>query len=421
MDQESSADGGRILSGESFQLRFEQEMIQLVYYNPLMPEVLEDPLPIYKRLRDEAPAYYVEEFDCWALSRFDDIWEQSGDNDSYSAALRGTTPAHLITKQMDVFPSVNMMDPPEHVRNRALISGAFKPRRVASLAPIVDEIAARHARALETDGEVDLVADYIAKVAMEVSCVLLGLPIKDADQLYSYVNRFFARDPGQTGMTTDGLNAAAELNSYLEELIKHHRKHPTDDDVLLNAYLNAVFDGKPLPDDNIASQMSTLVIGSTDSFPKIFAAFLLELFRNPDQRAELVADASLIPNAFREGLRYGMPTQFLGRTVTKKVELHGQTFEPGQSVIFLFPSANRDDREFDDPDRFDIHRESRRILTFGHGNHSCLGTHIAALEGEIGLRYLLDKMPDYTIDESRIDNLKSEFVSGIVGLPARNP
>ena len=391
----------------------------MVYYNPVMPEVLEDPMPIYKQLRDEAPAYYVEEFDCWALSRFEDIWVQSADNDSYSAALRGTTPAHLITKQMGVFPSVNMMDPPEHVRNRALISGAFKPRRVAALAPIVEQIAKRHAVALEADGEVDLVADYVAKIAMEVSCVLLGLPIEDRDELYSYVNRFFARDPGRAGMTADGLAAAAELNSYLEGLIQHYRKNPTGDDVLLNAYLNARFDGKPLPDDNIASQMSTLVIGSTDSFPKIFASFLLELARHPDQRAELVADPGLIPNAFREGLRYGMPTQFLGRTVTKPVEIHGQTMRPGQAVLFLFPSANRDELEFNDPDRFDIHRQSRRILTFGHGNHSCLGTHIAALEGEVGLRLLLEKMPEYQIDESKIHYLKSEFVSGIVGLPAR--
>jgi len=390
----------------------------MVRYNPLMPEVLEDPLPIYKQLRDEAPAYYVEEFDCWALSRFDDIWEQSGDNDSYSAQLRGTTPAHLITKQMPVFPSVNMMDPPEHVRNRALISGAFKPRRVASLEPVVNQIVERHAKALESDHEVDLVADYIAKIAMEVSCVLLGLPIEDADEVYEYVNRFFARAPGKPGMTEDGLAASAELNSYLERLIKHHRAHPTDDDVLLNAYLNAEFDGKPIPDDNIASQMATLVIGSTDSFPKIFAAFALELYRNPDQRAQLVANADLIPNAFREGLRYGMPTQFLGRTVTRPVKLHGETFEPGQAVLFLFPSANRDEREFEDPDRFDIHRESRRILTFGHGNHSCLGTHIAALEGETATRHLLARMPEFVIDESRIKHLKSEFVSGIIGLPA---
>jgi cytochrome P450 len=389
----------------------------VVYYNPLMPEVLDDPLPIYKQLRDEDPVYYVEEFDCWALSRFEDIWDQSGDNESYSAALRGTTPSHLITNQQIVFPSVNMMDPPEHVRNRALISGAFKPRRVASLAPVVEEITGRHAKSLQPGREVDLVEEFIAKTAMEVSCVLLGLPVEDADQIYQYVNRFFDRAPGKPGMTEDGISAAAELNEYLESLIKIRRVRPTDDDVLLNAYLNAVFDGEPLPDDNIASQMATLVIGSTDSFPKIFAAFALELFRHPDQRAELVENPALIPDAFREGLRYGMPTQFLGRTVVKPVEIQGKTLKPGQAVLFLFPSANRDDREFEDPDQFDIHRQSRRILTFGHGNHSCLGTHIAALEGETATRHLLAKMPDFIVDESGIKRLKSEFVSGIVGLP----
>jgi cytochrome P450 len=391
----------------------------VVTYNPLMPEVLDDPLPIYRQLRDEAPAYYVEEFDCWALSRFDDIWEQTADNESYSAALRGTTPAHLITNQLPVFPSVNLMDPPEHVRNRALISGAFKPRRVARLAPIVEEIVIRHAKVLEAGHEVDLAADYIGKISMEVSCVLLGLPTEDGDQMYEYVNRFFDRIPGQNGMTEDGLAAAAELNAYLETVIQYRRAHPTDDDVLLNAYLNAEFDGKPLPIDNIASQMATLVIGSTDSFPKIFNAFVLELFRSPEQRAQLVENPELISNAFREGLRYSMPTQFLGRVVKKPVQLHGQTFEPGQAVLFLFPSANRDDREFEEPDRFDIHRESKRILTFGHGNHSCLGTHIAALEGELATRHLLERMPEYLIDESRITRLRSEFVAGIVGLPTR--
>lgn len=391
----------------------------MVEYSPVMPEIFEDPLPVYARLRAEAPACYVEAFDCWALSRFEDIWEQSGDNESYSAALRGTTPAHLITKQMAVFPSVNMMDPPEHTRNRALISGAFKPRRIAALAPTVEAIVLRHAARLEDGGEVDLVADYVAKIAMEVSCVLLGLPVEDADLLYGFVNRFFAREDDRPGMTPDGLAAADELNRYLEGFIRHRKANPTDDDVLLNAYLNAEFDGKPLPDDNIASQMSTLVIGSTDSFPKVFASFVHELFRHPDQRAELAADPTLLPNAFREGLRFGMPTQFLGRTVVKPVHLHGQVFEPGQAVIFLFPSANRDEREFEDPDRFDIHRRSRRILTFGHGSHSCLGTHIAALEGELATRHLLARMPEYVIDESRIERLRSEFVAGIVALPAR--
>jgi cytochrome P450 len=285
----------------------------VVHYNPLMPEILEDPYAVYKQLRAEAPVYFVEEFDCWALSLFDDIWEQSGDSKSYSAALRGTTPAHLITKQLPVFPSVNMMDPPEHVRNRALISGAFKPKRVEALAPAIQGVVDETIDALRGRDEFDLVADYIAKIAIKSSCLLLGLPVEDGDLLYSFVNRFFDREPGRPGMMEDGLKAADELNAYLEAIIKERRKRPSDDDVLLNAYLNAQFDGKPIPDENVASQMSTLVIGSTDSFPKIFASGALELYRSPEQRAELVTDPAQIPDAFREALRYGMPTQFLGR------------------------------------------------------------------------------------------------------------
>jgi cytochrome P450 len=165
--------------------------------------------------------------------------------------------------------------------------------------------------------------------------------------------------------------------------------------------------------------MATLVIGSTDSFPKIFASGAYELYRSPAQRAELVADAGLIPNAFREALRYGMPTQFLGRTVVEPVQIREHRIEPGQIVIFLFPSANRDEREFNDPDRFDIHRESKRILTFGHGNHSCLGIHISALEGETAMQTLLQRYPDYEVLEDQIGRLKSEFVAGIVKLPIR--
>jgi len=390
----------------------------MVDYNPFDDAVLDDPQPVYKQLRDESPAHYVEEFDCWFLSRFDDIWEQTGDTAAYSAAKRGTTPAHLLTDQLPVFPSVNLMDPPEHVRNRALISGAFKPRRVAGMRPLVKAIVDRHIDAIAGNGEGDLVHDFIAKVSMEASCRLLGLPVEDGDMLNSYVNRFFERERGARGMTDDGLLAANDLNVYLEGIIKERRKKPLDEDVLMNAYLNAEFDGKPLDNENIASQMATLVIGSTDSFPKIFAAGLLALHDSPDQRKEMIEDRSLVPDAFQEALRFGMPTQMLGRTLNHDVEIHGQTMREGQAVMFLFVAANRDEREFDDPDRFDIRRKAKRILTFGHGNHACLGIHIAALEGTLGLEAVLDRMPDYRIDHGQIERLRSEFVAGITGLPA---
>ena len=166
----------------------------MVQYHPFADDVLDNPLPFYKQLRDEAPAFYIEEFDCWFLSRFEDIWDQTGDTAAYSAVRKGTTPAHLLTGQLPVFPSVNMMDPPEHVRNRALISGAFKPRRVAALASLVQDIVKRRIDAIAGKGECDLVHDYIAKISMEASCSLLGLPVEDGDFLNSLVNRFFDRD-----------------------------------------------------------------------------------------------------------------------------------------------------------------------------------------------------------------------------------
>jgi cytochrome P450 len=310
------------------------------------------------------------------------------------------------------------MDPPEHTRNRALISGAFKPRRVASLEPLVREIVGRHIDDIAPRGDCDLVSDYIAKISVEVSCNLLGLPVEDGDYLNGLVNRFFERERGHNGMTEGGLAAADELNGYLEQIVKDRRKKPEEGDVLLNAYLGAKFDGKPLPDDNVASQMATLVIGSTDSFPKIFAAGLLELCRDPESRADLIKDPKLIPDAFQEMLRHGMPTQLLGRTALRDIEIHGQTMKKGQAVMFLFVSANRDEREFPDPDRFDIRRRPKRILTFGHGNHSCLGTHIAALEGNLALEALLERIPDFQVDESKVERLRSEFVAGITGLPA---
>ncbi len=390
----------------------------MVQYNPFDDDVLDDPHPFYKRLRDEAPAYYIEEFDCWFLSRFDDIWEETGSKTAYSAAKRGTTPAHLLTNQLPVFPSVNLMDPPEHVRNRALISGAFKPKRVASMRPLVKDIVDRHVDAIAGKGEGDLVDDYIAKISMEASCRLLGLPVEDGDMLNTFVNRFFSREKGKRGMTDDGLQASQELNEYLEGIITERQKKPLDEDVLMNAYLNAEFDGKKLPLDNIASQMATLVIGSTDSFPKIFAEGLLAIHDSPEQRAELIDDRELIPDAFQEALRFGMPTQMLGRTLNHDVQIHDQTMKEGQSVMYLFVAANRDEREFPDPDRFDIRRRPKRILTFGHGSHACLGIHIAALEGTLALEAVLDRMPDYAIDRDRIERLRSEFVAGITHLPA---
>ncbi len=149
----------------------------------------------------------------------------------------------------------------------------------------------------------------------------------------------------------------------------------------------------------------------------MISAALLRLHRAPDQRADLAAHPNAIPGAFVEALRLDVPTQFMARTVARETTLHGQTLKPGQGVLFLYASANRDEREYVDPERFDARRKARRHLGFGHGAHVCIGAHVAALEGRVVLEEILAAAPDYQIDESRIRWRSADQLRGMTSLP----
>jgi cytochrome P450 len=159
------------------------------------------------------------------------------------------------------------------------------------------------------------------------------------------------------------------------------------------------------------------LIGGAETFPKTFASTVLRLWQHKDQRAELAKDPTLIPEAYREALRYDMPTQFLMRKVLQPVKLHDKTMQPGQKVAFLYPSANRDRREFTDPDRFDVKRNAPRILSFGHGIHLCIGQHFARMEAKHCLQTLLAWAPDYEVKANELKRLKTEFVQGWETMP----
>ena len=165
-----------------------------------------------------------------------------------------------------------------------------------------------------------------------------------------------------------------------------------------------------------------MLVGGTETLPKAFSACVYRLFQNPDQRAEIVKDPSLVAGAFREALRYDMPTQALGRSVKVPKEVHGQKLGLGQGLLFLWASANRDEREFANPDRFDIHRRAPRILTFGSGAHMCLGAHFAQMEGRVMLEELLAVAPEYEVLEDQAVRIRSEVFRGFSSLPIRfNP
>jgi cytochrome P450 len=318
-----------------------------------------------------------------------------------------------------VTPMLNNMDPPEHTQLRSAVRRFFSPQALRSLEPTIRSLAtACLDRALER-GECDVMGDFASQISVKVACVVTGVPLEDGDLMNSLVWRFFARKPGHAGTTPEGLQAMQELFAYLVDLSHARRRKGSDADDIVNLLNRIEVGGKPLDDAAIASHLAMFVIGGSETFPKVFANAILLLARHPAQRAECAKDPARIPNAFLEGLRYWMPTQFLCRVVSKEVRFRDETLRPGQPLLFLYPAANRDPREFRDPDVFDIHRPIPRLLSFGQGMHSCIGIHVAKMEGKVCLEETLRRIPDYEVQIDRAERLVTDFVQGFAKLPIR--
>ncbi len=386
-------------------------------YHPFSDATYDDPFPAYRQLRDEAPAFYLEEFDCWFVSRFEDIWELSQDQRPFTST-RGTTTTHLLTRQTPTAWNLSMLDPPDHTRVRAFFSPFFKPGRVGELESRVRALAAEAVDAVIDRGECDAVSDLGGRVAVRVASTILGLPLEDADMVLDRVNTFFEREPGARGTTARGIEAAKDLHLYLMKLAAERRSDPPPGSVLEKLVTNELM-GRRMNDLEVAAHLNMLVIGGTETFPKVFSAVLRRLFDHPEQRARCAGDPDLALEAFHETLRIDMPTQMLGRALREDLELHGQKLRTGQGVMFLYASGNRDEREFERPDAFDSERRPPRMLSFGHGIHTCLGAHVARLEGRVLIQEVLRRMPDYEVDESGVERLRSEFFRGFARLPIR--
>jgi cytochrome P450 len=389
----------------------------MIEYDPFDKSVREDPLPVYRRLRDEAPFCFLPKYDAWAISRFQDIWDTSS-HPAFSAA-RGTAPAQVLTKDQPVTPMLNVMDPPSHTKLRSVIRKCFLPNHLRTLAPVVTDVFSKLLDEAVERGECDVVQDLAARLSVQVACLAIGFPVEDGPLLNGIVGRFFSHDPDAAGMSADGLAALQELTAYCQDHVRARRREGGEREDALSALVRFEQEGRLFNDAEAASHATMLLIGGSETFPKTFATGVLRLWEHPDQRARLASDPSGIPAAYDEMLRFDMPTQFLCRTLTEDVELGGVTLREGQGAMFLYASANRDDREFPNPDRFDIGRRPPRILSFGAGTHACLGTHVARLEGRVTFEGLLSRIPEYEVDLDRATRLRTEFVQGFSSLPIR--
>ena len=389
----------------------------MIEYDPYMPEIKEDPLPIYARMREECPIYPLDRWNGWALTRFQDIWDFCGHGDALSTA-NGNQDLNLLEGRPSSLQTLTSMDGEAHRRLRKALFPHFSPSAARRLSGSMRAWARECIEAHQASGRIDAVRELAQQIAVRVSCTIGGLPIADCDLLLNLVHGFFTRESGTDGMPEEGRTAVLGLWDYLEAASRERRASGREyGDALDTLTQFRDQDGQLLSDERIARHLLLLVVGATETLPKAFANALLRLEQHPDQRREVSADPTLIPAALKEGLRFDTPTQWLGRTVIRDFELRGHKFQKGQPVIMIFPSANRDAAEFDDPDRFDIHRNPQRILTFGHADHRCLGNHMALMEGRVLLEEVLRRFPEYAIIQQEVVRPPTEFVQGYSHFP----
>ena len=401
-------------------------VLQQFSYDPFDPAVMADPLPYYRVLRDEHPLYYVEKWDTYALSRFSDIWDVLEINDGTFVASEGTLPAATVLADHNDGP---VPDPPLHPMPfhanfdapiydsvRRCTSAQFRPKSVAKLADRIRTLANERLDVLLSRGTFDLTQEYGGIVAASVVCELLGLPVDLAPDVLATVN---AGSLAQPGSGVEVANARPGYLEYLVPLIERSRAGADDELPVADALVAyRLPDGSAFSNLEAATQMLGIFIGGTETVPKIVAHGLWELSRRPDQLAVVRADVeTTVATAREEMIRYCAPAQWFARTVRKPFTVHGTTIEPGQRMITLLASANRDEREYPDPDEFIWDRPIARLLAFGRGQHFCLGVHLARLEITIMVSEWLKRVPDYRILSESASRPPSSFQWGWNNIP----
>ncbi len=393
-----------------------------INYNPFDDNILKDPWSTYRAMRDQEPVYYIEELNAWALTRFEDVWEASLDK-SHFTANHGTSPEALLLDKTLPPKAFLFMDPPEHRVHRNLIGKPYTPNQVAKLEQEVRDTTRQVMQPYLAKGEMDIY-QLASHVALHTIANMIGLSFKQVLHIRHLIDIFSLREPGKMGTTETGHKAFAEVNLYIRGLIKEFRESPPAEHTHIYGWLNANIDDKPMNEDEIFFSIFAMVITGSDTLPLTVAATLYYLSEQPDVMNEVRQNPELIPKAFAEAARIDQPTNILGRVVTEDFEFHGKQLKKGQPVLFLYASANRDEREFDQPDQFQLHRQSKRNLSFGAGLHFCLGQHLARLEGRIILEEIFANLSEFDVDRAGSKRVFGEFLQGFsylaITFPAQN-
>jgi cytochrome P450 len=379
-----------------------------------------DPYPLYKRLRDEAPLYYNEQYDFYAVSRYEDCERGLVDAKRYISGRGGIL--ELIKADVELPPGTLIFeDPPAHTVHRSLLSRVFTPRRVAALEPRIREFCARSLDPLVGSTEFDVIADLGAQMPMRVVGMLFGIPEEGQEAVRSGADANLRTKAGEAMHVDDNVTFGSEM---FAEYIDWRLDHPSDD--LMTELLHTEFEDehgttRTLTRDE-ALLYTTVVAGAgNETTTRLIGWAGKVLAEHPDQRRRLVDDRSLLPNAIEELLRYESPGPQIARYLPQDVELYGQTVPAGSVMLFVVSAANRDERRWDNADRFDVTREVGQHVAFGYGIHYCLGAALARLEGRVAVDELLNRFPEWDVDLERARIAPTSTVRGFETLPVILP
>jgi cytochrome P450 len=391
-----------------------------VYYDMYSVDINADPYPVYRRLREEAPIYYNDVHDFYAVSRFEDVEKGLLEAQTYISGKGAIL--EIIKADIDIPPGVIIFeDPPTHTIHRRLLSRAFTPRRVAELEPKIREFCAHSLDPLVDSDRFDFIADFGAQMPMRVISMLLGIPESDQEAVRDHVDNSLRTRAGEP-MKVEGNVVTGEM---FAEYVDWRAEHPSDD--IMTELLNVEFTDetgtvRKLRRQELLTYVEVLAGAGNETTTRLIGWTAKVLADHPDQRARLVEDPSLIPGAIEEILRYEGPAPHVGRCVARAdLVVRDVSVPEGSVMVFLIGSANRDDRRFASGDTFNVRRDEGRHLTFGNGIHLCMGAALARMEGRIALEELLVRIPEWNID---LDNAKLSPTSTVRGwetLPAFIP
>ena len=394
----------------------------LSLYRLLDPVVHADPYPLYRRLREQDPVHWDPFLHTWVVTRYADVItvlltfsaDRTPTPDQMRAIGLGSIEpiAQVMVKQM------LFMDAPAHTRLRKLCSAAFTPRRVETMASLIEETANRLIDRVAASGRMEVIADFASPFPAIVTAQLLGVPVEDHQQLKAWSADFaemlgnFQHNPDRVGHV---LRTVEDMTAYFHDAIRQQEHNPHDG--LIRSLMDAEVEGQRLTEEEVIANTIVTMVGGQETTTNLIGNGLLTLLRQPDHLADLRDTPAIIESAVEELLRYESPSQHTARLAPHDVMLGGKLIRKGDAVMAVMAAGNRDPERFPDPDRLDLRRQDNRHLAFGWAAHFCFGAPLARLEGQIAFATLLRRLPGLALTEEPLAWRENLGLRGLKALP----